>query len=1322
MRKLKLLLVTLALLVGGALSAWADTAKLLGTDGWTKITTIPTAEDIANNYYVFVDNSNDLMLGIAKGVHQDTKWYSLGLYYQTSVKPTSSEMNGKTWILESQADGFAMRNLEYSVYCLQTEWGAALKWDTNDVTNPNEWAKINLAYSGGYWTIENGHDAGNYIGPWDDGSFINGAECAGNKTGDNVGKFQIYAISRNKFKQNLIDHASSSNVVDLTPWYVTNATFDANNSDGWTTSFSANASSWWGSHAFNNLGAENYQQVADVNQTLTLPNGQYKVALQGASSKASENKSYVYATHNGSTVKEFFTQSTTSSIDGTKWSDMQYNLLLMMQDRSYAQVLTPEVTVTTGSLTIGYKNEGGWSWDVYDNFKLYYIGQTISTTAVALPISGDMEADTWYYIDIATAADNYNATGTLANIVYTTDGTILLENAASVNSTFSATGNSLEAVRYYVKSDIANNLSIEAASFTYEVTGCTPSVADESYVKSTDITITFTASDNDPDAEFEVLDNSKVKVNGTAVNPTLDGTALTISLGATLAQNQDYTITIEAGAVGYKVGDEVKASNTQVTYTYHTALFADGDYYLKNKDNDAYFAGGLLWGTQAITNDRGHIVNLTSMSDGKYTINTYLSNGGDSHYLNGLYCDGASTEWTFTANGDYYTISNGDGKLTAGASDEALTLTSGTGDNTKWQLVTAANWKAEKVALLDAATATNGVDATFYIAAPDFNRNDPDANNLWQGAPGISGLDGNGVNANFNGQKFNTTPFDVYQELTGLKPGAYKVEMKGFYRNGTTDDKNAILYANGYKQEIANIRSANITAKDDSKGFTTSNGDFFVPNTQAEAAKTFNNGYYSNELNFLVEDDGALRIGVKKDDGAENDWAVFDEFRLTYYGELSYTALQTAYDAVVVPTLGFESGEYAPYKNAVALQALAKAKDMLDNKTAVTQAEIDAAKNAIETISWNVNTTDMSAILWKTDYTADDKAVDGYVHPIGWTNTGYHTRIMCAANDAESNPAMTTIGTAVFSKFNTTYGEQVGYTMPLKAGQLYKISFNYCGWGNTPTTNVVIKRPNGTSVTVENASFKPATNDGNSNAAHWYEYTGSFTADVAGDYVLELNKVESGQQQIAWADMQLVKTQEVSANMTITDAKYATFIAPFDVTIPEGVAAYKVLAAEGKTLTLDPVETTIPANTPVVLYKDVTGADFTQDFNSADRSTKNTYTVGLLTGVYADTPATPNTYVLQNQSGTVAFYKVESGNEPTVGKNRAYVNAGAFGGAEIKAFYFDEDETTAIESLDVLTSCEYDAIYNAAGIQVDALQKGLNIVVKDGKSYKIYVK
>jgi hypothetical protein len=352
-------------LVGFVTNCWADTDKLTAADGWTKITTVPTASEIANNYYVFVDATNDLMLGVAKGVHQNKQWYSLGAYYQTSVEPTSADINGKTWILESYNGGFSMRNLEYSVFMMQTEWGASWNFDTNDVTSPNEWSKINLNYlPNGYWTIENGQFTGGYIGPWDDGNFANGAECAGNKTDNAIGHFQIYAISRTQFKQNLLDNASASNPVDITPWYVTNPTFDGGNRNGWTEE---------GSDGNNNTHARGggceiwHRSNFKIYQDLTVLNGKYKVSLQMAGTSGAGK---VYGTSNGTTK-----EAASSAAAG---SDFQNTILSMIQDRTFGQTITDEITVSNGSLTIGMKCETTDQWINFDNFKLYCTGLDLS--------------------------------------------------------------------------------------------------------------------------------------------------------------------------------------------------------------------------------------------------------------------------------------------------------------------------------------------------------------------------------------------------------------------------------------------------------------------------------------------------------------------------------------------------------------------------------------------------------------------------------------------------------------------------------------------------------------------------------------------------------------------------------------------------------------------------------------------------------------------------------------------------------------------------------------------------------------------------------
>ncbi len=353
----------MALSVFGGFAAKADTSKLLEADGWTKITTLPTATDIANNYYVFVDNTNDLMLGVAKGVNQDTKWYSLGVFYQTSVEPTSADINEKTWTLETQGDGFAMRNLEYSVSPFQTEWNAEWKFDTNDVyATSNDWCKVVLSYADGSWTIQNGYyPAKGYLGPWNDGNFTNGAECAANKTGNNVGHFQIYAISRTQFKQNLLDNASASNPVDLTPWYVTNATFDANNRTGWSEEGS-------GGNNNTSIGCEIWHRSNfKIYQNLSVPNGKYKVSLQIAGTTGAGQ---VYGT-SGSTTK-------TVASSAAAGSNFQNTVLSMIQDRTYGKVLTDEIEVSNGSLQMGMKCETTDQWLVFDNFKLYCTGVDLS--------------------------------------------------------------------------------------------------------------------------------------------------------------------------------------------------------------------------------------------------------------------------------------------------------------------------------------------------------------------------------------------------------------------------------------------------------------------------------------------------------------------------------------------------------------------------------------------------------------------------------------------------------------------------------------------------------------------------------------------------------------------------------------------------------------------------------------------------------------------------------------------------------------------------------------------------------------------------------
>ena len=204
------------------------------------------------------------------------------------------------------------------------------------------------------------------------------------------------------------------------------------------------------------------------------------------------------------------------------------------------------------------------------------------------------------------------------------------------------------------------------------------------------------------------------------------------------------------------------------------------------------------------------------------------------------------------------------------------------------------------------------------------------------------------------------------------------------------------------------------------------------------------------------------------------------------------------------------------------------------------------------------------------------------------------------------------------------------------------------------------------------------------------------------------------------------KTEDLNfVPMWITDAHYATFVAPFDVTIPEGVTAYTVpgLESNGYTLVLKEVKTTITANTPVVLFSE---AEVDEEFGGAALG-KEPVTEGLLTGVFDFTEITgADKYVLQNQPEVdgVAFYPATDPTAAiTVAPNRAYLyvpETAVVAGA--KAIRFPGADATGINTINVLTSGKAE-IFNAAGARIPSLQKGVNIIrTADGKTSKVLVK
>lgn len=181
-----------------------------------------------------------------------------------------------------------------------------------------------------------------------------------------------------------------------------------------------------------------------------------------------------------------------------------------------------------------------------------------------------------------------------------------------------------------------------------------------------------------------------------------------------------------------------------------------------------------------------------------------------------------------------------------------------------------------------------------------------------------------------------------------------------------------------------------------------------------------------------------------------------------------------------------------------------------------------------------------------------------------------------------------------------------------------------------------------------------------------------------------------------------------NATLSVSDALIGTFCAPFTVAIPSDYQSYvtvsKVTGANSNNvLTLDPIDNgVIPAHTPVIVE-----IPMAQTLPVSGIYVKGTPVAGLLTGVYENTNAPVGSYVMQNNEGKVGFYRVASGSgkQPTVGANHCYLTAP---NSSVKAFYFNEDDATGIENVNV--NANEGAIYNVAGQRINKLQKGINII------------
>lgn len=166
------------------------------------------------------------------------------------------------------------------------------------------------------------------------------------------------------------------------------------------------------------------------------------------------------------------------------------------------------------------------------------------------------------------------------------------------------------------------------------------------------------------------------------------------------------------------------------------------------------------------------------------------------------------------------------------------------------------------------------IDITHLLQNPNFDNNN---------AKGWSGTAFTAVSNNV-AEHFSRV-FDTYQVLKAMPAGSYRLEAQAFYRYGLpataqpahnegTEEILAALYINENESPVMSLYDEEYLN---------------YPNNMYSAAVAFNNDhkYTDNAVEFIMEQSGDIRAGIRKLNMVDGDWTIFDNFRLYYKPELT---------------------------------------------------------------------------------------------------------------------------------------------------------------------------------------------------------------------------------------------------------------------------------------------------------------------------------------------------------------------------------------------------------------------------------------------------
>lgn len=557
--------------------------------------------------------------------------------------------------------------------------------------------------------------------------------------------------------------------------------------------------------------------------------------------------------------------------------------------------------------------------------------------------------------------------------------------------------------------------------------------------------------------------------------------------------------------------------------------------------------------------------------------------------------------------------------------------------------------------------------------------------------------------------------FDLYQDITNLPDGVYELSVLAFQRVGTNEDASAahdngtenitaFIYANDLETPFTSPYTYGM--KEPSGGnpadykYNLNGEDVYIPNSMQgmAAAIAENPKAYTVTVPMLVEG-GTLRIGVraKKRPSNSHDWAIWDNFRLKYLGSKG-----DALGAVTTPLIAKADGLLASNMNADVRAQL---------ETAKTALETEATVPGIHTLSAAIEAANTSIDAYNTLKEAIDNAQTRYEDNEATSETSETAKGLY-------NAAMTT-AQGIYDNGTAADAEIPAAIKALNGGVTKYVI-------NDITANASVDKPADITKVIANSDFATMSSTG------WNVIDGNmgFQADNSVEAGEFYNCTFNLQQTLVGlpAGMYRLTTQAFYRNGNNPSAKVDdSDQLKYDVN--ENAYLYfsdkEIPTEEGKT-----VATELPENKQAI--KTITAHKIAEDdWNSVGLS-DNGDLKKMDDGMY----------IPDNMITAQAFFRSDAGSaydsEPL---NFTYNGSSDFRIGLIKNVTVTNDWTivknfklyylgvdpTGISEIVTDANAVATKIYNASGMQIGKLQKGINIietVMKDGskKVKKVVVK